>query len=62
MGMRDIPGKPLREWIKQYHEGVLAIDEGVGRVLKALKDSGQDENTLVVFTSDQGFAGGATWV
>ena len=58
VGKRDIPGKPLREWIKQYHEGVLAIDEGVGRVLKALKDSGQDENTLVVFTSDQGFAWG----
>ena len=58
VGMRDIPGKPLHEWIKQYHEGVLAIDEGVGRVLKALKDSGQDENTLVVFTSDQGFGWG----
>jgi len=58
VGMRDIPGKPLREWIKQYHEGVLAIDEGVGRVLKALEDSGQDENTLIVFTSDQGFGWG----
>ena len=58
VGMRDIPGKPLREWIKQYHEGVLAIDEGVGRVLEALEKSGQDENTLVVFTSDQGFAWG----
>ncbi len=56
--MKDIPGRPLREWIKQYHEGVLAIDEGVGRVLKTLKDSGQDENTLIVFTSDQGFAWG----
>ena len=58
VGMRDIPGRPLRDWIKQYHEGVLAIDEGVGRVIKALKDSGQDENTLIVFTSDQGFAWG----
>ena len=58
VGMKDIPGRPLRQWIKQYHEGVLAIDEGVGRVLKALKDSGQDENTLIVFTSDQGFAWG----
>ena len=56
--MRDIPGRPLRDWIKQYHEGVLAIDEGVGRVIKALKDSGQDEDTLIVFTSDQGFAWG----
>ena len=52
VGMRDIPGKPLREWIKQYHEGVLAIDEGVGRVLKALKDSDQDENTLVAVVSN----------
>ncbi len=58
VGMRDIPGKPLRDWIRQYHEGVLAIDEGVGRVLKALQESGQDEDTLVVFTSDQGFAWG----
>ena len=58
VGMRDIPGKPLRDWIRQYHEGVMAIDEGVGRVIKALKESGQDENTLVVFTSDQGFGWG----
>ena len=58
VAMRDIPGRPLRDWIKQYHEGVMAIDEGVGQVLKALKESGQDENTLIVFTSDQGFGWG----
>ena len=58
VGMKDIPGRPLSEWIKQYHEGVLAIDEGVRRVLKALRDSGQDEDTLIVFTSDQGFGWG----
>ena len=58
VGMKDIPGRPLRDWIRQYHEGVRAIDEGVGRVLQALKESGQDENTLIVFTSDQGFAWG----
>ena len=57
-GMKDIPGRPLRDWIRQYHEGVRAIDQGVGRVLQALKESGQDENTLIVFTSDQGFAWG----
>ena len=37
---------------------MLAIDESVGRLLIALKESGQDENTLIVFTSDQGFAWG----
>lgn len=58
VGMKDIPGRPLRDWVRQYHQGVLAIDEGVGRLLTALKESGQDENTLVVFTSDQGFAWG----
>ena len=52
------PGKSLEESVWQYHEGVLAIDEGVGRLLEALKASGQYENTLIVFTADQGFAWG----
>lgn len=58
VGMKDIPGRPLKDWVRQYHQGVLAIDEGVGRLMKALKESDQDDNTLVVFTSDQGFAWG----
>jgi arylsulfatase A-like enzyme len=58
VGMKDVPGRPLSDWVRQYHQGVLAIDEGVGRLMKALEQSGQDKNTLVVFTSDQGFAWG----
>jgi arylsulfatase A-like enzyme len=58
VGMKDIPGRPLKDWVRQYHQGVLAIDEGVGKLLEALKASGQDENTIIVFTSDQGFAWG----
>jgi arylsulfatase A-like enzyme len=58
VGMKDFPGRSLRDWVRQYHQGVLAIDEGVGKLLVALKESGQDENTLIVFTSDQGFAWG----
>ena len=57
-GMVDLPGRRLKDWVRQYQQGVLAIDEGVGRLMVALKESGQDENTLVVFTSDQGFAWG----
>ena len=53
-----IHGETLTDWVRQYHQGVLAIDEGVGRMMEALKESGQLENTLVVFTSDQGFAWG----
>ena len=30
------------------------VDDGVGRLLKALKDNGLAENTIVIYTSDQG--------
>lgn len=45
--------------IKDYKRRVLAammdsLDEGVGQVLKALKESGQDKNTIVWFLSDNG--------
>jgi hypothetical protein len=50
--------RSLASWVRQYHQGVLAIDEGVSKVLQALEKSGQRENTLIIFTSDQGFAWG----
>lgn len=34
------------------------IDDGVGRVLQALRDNGLEENTIVIFTSDQSSAFG----
>jgi arylsulfatase A-like enzyme len=37
-------------------ECILAVDEGVGKVLEALAESGQLEHTLVIYSSDQGFA------
>ena len=55
---RGVHGPTLSDWVRQYQEGVLAIDEGLGRVLAALEESGQAGNTLVVFTSDQGYAWG----
>jgi arylsulfatase A-like enzyme len=57
-GGRGIHGPTLNDWIRQYHQGVLAIDEGVGRLLAALRETKQLDNTLIVFTSDQGFAWG----
>ncbi len=53
-----IHGSDLNSWVRQYHQGVLALDESVGRLIDALKESGQYDNTLIVFTSDQGFAWG----
>ncbi|WP_430814941.1 sulfatase-like hydrolase/transferase [Carboxylicivirga sp. RSCT41] len=41
---------------KTYAAMVSAVDDGVGRVLKALHDGGINENTIVVFLSDNGGA------
>lgn len=43
------------DWYRDYHRTLLAVDEGLGRVLAALEDKGLLEDTLVVFTSDNGF-------
>jgi arylsulfatase A-like enzyme len=48
-------GKPFDAWIQQMNECNMAVDEGVGRLIKALEDSGQLNNTLVVYTADQGY-------
>jgi len=39
-----------------YGAMILALDRGVGRVMTALREQGLDENTLVIFTSDNGGA------
>jgi N-acetylglucosamine-6-sulfatase len=36
-------------------ESLLAVDEGVGQIMAALQRSGELDNTLVIFTSDNGF-------
>lgn len=36
---------------------IRSLDRGVGQVLQALKDNGIDDNTLVIFTSDNGAPG-----
>jgi arylsulfatase A-like enzyme len=48
----------FEDFVHQTNECVEALDEGIGRVMDALRNSGQLDNTLVVFTSDQGFGMG----
>lgn len=53
-------GKELAEWkgqryLHEYLATVKAVDESVGKILDYLEETGLDENTLVVYTSDQGF-------
>jgi arylsulfatase A-like enzyme len=51
-------GTTFADWVRQVNECVPAVDEGVGQLVAALKETGQLENTLVVYTADQGFAMG----
>jgi arylsulfatase A-like enzyme len=51
-------GKTYADWVRQVNECALALDEGIGRVMDALKESGQLENTLVIYSADQGFSMG----
>ena len=50
----------IAEWkynryIKDYLRTIKSVDDGVGEVLDYLDESGLAENTIVVYTSDQGF-------
>ena len=43
-----------REEIAAYYAAITAIDDQVGRLLATLKETGADENTIILFTSDHG--------
>ncbi|HEX8075858.1 MAG TPA: sulfatase [Thermoleophilaceae bacterium] len=45
----------IRDNYQQRLESLLAVDEGIGRILSALRATGELDDTLVVFTSDNGF-------
>jgi arylsulfatase A-like enzyme len=45
----------LQELVKNYYRVLLAVDENVGRVLNSLDEKRFADNTLVVYTSDNGF-------
>ena len=44
-----------RQDYAEYLSSVEAADAVIGGVLKALEESGQAENTIIIFTSDQGY-------
>ena len=56
----NLKGKELAEWkyqryMRDYMKVVKSLDDNVGRILDYLEDKGMLENTLVDYTSDQGF-------
>ncbi len=56
----ELEGKELVEWkyqryIKDYLRTAKSIDESVGRILDWLIEHDLDSNTIVIYSSDQGF-------
>ncbi len=57
---RNPTGRELLIWkyqryINDYVKTVMSVDDNVGRLLTYLEEKGQLDNTLIVYTSDQGF-------
>jgi len=51
----DIVRWKYQRYMHDYLGAVAAVDDGVGRLLDYLDEKGLAENTIVVYTSDQGF-------
>ncbi len=55
-----LKGDELRRWkyqryIKDYLATIRSVDDNIGRVLQYLEDNNLEDNTIVVYASDQGF-------
>ena len=56
----NLEGEDLVRWkyqryVKNYLRCVRGVDESVGRLVDWLAENGLDENTIVIYSSDQGF-------
>ena len=55
MDSTDLMRWKYQRYMQDYLGCIASVDENVGRVLDYLDESGLSENTIVVYTSDQGF-------
>jgi len=56
----NLKGDALAEWkgqryLQDYLATIASVDEGVGKILDYLEESGLAKNTIIVYTTDQGF-------
>ena len=52
---KDLDLWKLQRYLQDYLATVAAVDEGVGKILDYLEANNLAENTIVVYTTDQGF-------
>jgi arylsulfatase A-like enzyme len=55
LSARDLKKWKYQRYMRDYLACVASVDDNVGRLLDYLQKSGLAENTIVVYTSDQGF-------
>lgn len=55
MSQKEKMSWQYQRYIQDYLACISSVDDNVGRVLDYLDESGLAENTMVVYTSDQGF-------
>lgn len=57
--LKDEPSKldrwKFRRYMEDYLRCIVSVDESVGQILDFLKDNDLEKNTVIIYTSDQGF-------
>jgi arylsulfatase A-like enzyme len=54
-----LPEKKYQEHIRAYYRLISGIDMAVGMIVEALRENGVADNTVVIYTSDNGYFCGA---
>lgn len=55
MSQKELMKWRYQRYMQDYLGSIAGVDDGVGRVLDYLEENGLAENTIVIYTSDQGF-------
>ena len=55
LNLQDNRKLKYQRYIKDYLATIKSVDDNIGRVLLYLKENGLEENTIVIYSSDQGF-------
>jgi choline-sulfatase len=51
---KEMPDERIRAARRAYYAACTYVDTNIGKLLKVLKDTGLDEDTIIVFTGDHG--------
>lgn len=55
MTEKELVREKFQSYMRDYMSTTLAVDEGIGKLLDYLEETGELDNTLIIYTSDQGF-------